>query len=190
MHAQLKILLLPMLWSLEHEWRLRNILWIDAKFKEACEHYGELVTFDTTQLTNKYKKSFTPFVGVNHHEKSILHGCALLPDEMTSSFIWLFQTWAWSKIIYWSEQNYIYYRIYVSKCSSQATFVASTQKNLDMFAELIRISQRRLTNTFISLTIDEFEERCEKLMKRFYLKNDERLENLDNLISIRKFLCS
>ncbi|XP_058201082.1 protein FAR1-RELATED SEQUENCE 5-like [Rhododendron vialii] len=32
----------------------------------------------------------TPFVGVNHHRKNVLFGCAFLSDETTASFVWLF----------------------------------------------------------------------------------------------------
>ena len=36
---------------------------------------------------------FALFVGVNHHYRSILFGCALLHDEREESFKWLFSTW-------------------------------------------------------------------------------------------------
>jgi hypothetical protein len=37
--------------------------------------------------------SFVPFTGVNHHQQSILFGCALLWDETKESFVWLLRTW-------------------------------------------------------------------------------------------------
>ena len=33
-----------------------------------------------------------PFLGVNHHWKSVLFGCAFLLDEVTVFFTWLFET--------------------------------------------------------------------------------------------------
>ena len=36
---------------------------------------------------------FAPFVGINNHGHSILFGCALICDETTENFIWLFETW-------------------------------------------------------------------------------------------------
>jgi hypothetical protein len=36
---------------------------------------------------------FVPFTGVNHHQQSILFGCALLWDETEESFVWLLSTW-------------------------------------------------------------------------------------------------
>lgn len=46
---------------------LQNVLWVDTRCRAAYEYFGEIITFDTTYLTNKYDMPFTPFVGVNHH---------------------------------------------------------------------------------------------------------------------------
>ncbi|XP_042974885.1 protein FAR1-RELATED SEQUENCE 5-like [Carya illinoinensis] len=43
---------------------LRNVLWAHAQSKAACKYFGDIVTFDTTYLTNRYRMSFAPFVGV------------------------------------------------------------------------------------------------------------------------------
>ncbi|XP_045810181.1 protein FAR1-RELATED SEQUENCE 4-like [Trifolium pratense] len=72
---------------------LRNVFWADARCRAAYEYFGEVITFDTTYLTNKYDMPFAPFVGVNHHGQSILLGCALLSNEDTETFTWLFTTW-------------------------------------------------------------------------------------------------
>jgi len=72
--------------------RLRNVLRANARCRAAYEYFGEVVTFDTTYLTNKYDMPFAPFVGVNHHGQSILLGCALLSNEDTKTFSWLFKT--------------------------------------------------------------------------------------------------
>ncbi|XP_024636609.2 protein FAR-RED IMPAIRED RESPONSE 1-like [Medicago truncatula] len=73
--------------------RLRNVFWADARCRAAYEYFGEVITFDTTYLTNKYDMPFAPFVGVNHHGQSILLGCALLSKEDSITFSWLFTTW-------------------------------------------------------------------------------------------------
>jgi hypothetical protein len=73
--------------------RLRNVFWADARCRAAYEYFGDVVTFDTTYLTNKYDMPFAPFVGVNHHGQSVLLGCALLSSEDTKTFTWLFTTW-------------------------------------------------------------------------------------------------
>ncbi|XP_014522193.1 protein FAR-RED IMPAIRED RESPONSE 1-like [Vigna radiata var. radiata] len=73
--------------------KITSVFWADAKSRAACEEFGDVVSFDTTYLTNKYDMPFAPFVGVNHHGQSILLGCGLLSSEDTRSFVWLFQTW-------------------------------------------------------------------------------------------------
>ncbi|XP_057432495.1 protein FAR-RED IMPAIRED RESPONSE 1-like [Lotus japonicus] len=72
---------------------LRNVFWADARSRIAYEYFGEVITFDTTYLTNKYDMPFAPFVGVNHHGHSLLLGCALLSNEDTQTFTWLFSRW-------------------------------------------------------------------------------------------------
>ncbi|KAJ4960205.1 hypothetical protein NE237_020115 [Protea cynaroides] len=72
---------------------LRNVFWADASSRAAYVYFGDVVTFETTYLTDKYEMSFAPFVGVNHHGHSILLGCGLLTDETTESFVWLFKAW-------------------------------------------------------------------------------------------------
>ncbi|XP_045809922.1 protein FAR-RED IMPAIRED RESPONSE 1-like [Trifolium pratense] len=80
--------------DIDDDGRLRNVFWADARCRAAYEYFGEVVTFDTTYLTNKYDMPFAPFVGVNHHGHSTLLGCALLSNEDTKTFTWLFKTWS------------------------------------------------------------------------------------------------
>ncbi|CAL9001341.1 unnamed protein product [Prunus brigantina] len=79
--------------DLDEDCRLRNVFWADARSRAAYEEFGDIVTFDTTYLTNKYDMPFAPFVGVNHHGQSILLGCGLISNENTETFIWLFKSW-------------------------------------------------------------------------------------------------
>ncbi|KAL7215344.1 hypothetical protein ACSBR1_027503 [Camellia fascicularis] len=70
-----------------------NCFWADARSRLAYQHFGDVVTFDATYLTNRYGMPFVPFTGVNHHYQSIMFGCALLVNETTESYIWLLKTW-------------------------------------------------------------------------------------------------
>ena len=70
-----------------------DVFWADGRIRAACADFGDIVSFDTTYLTNKYDMPFTPFVGVNHHGQSILLGCGLLSLEDTRTFVWLFTCW-------------------------------------------------------------------------------------------------
>ncbi|CAL5384969.1 unnamed protein product [Camellia sinensis] len=51
---------------------IRNFIWADARSRVTYEAFGDVVTFDTTYLTNKYDLPLALFVGVNHHGQSIL----------------------------------------------------------------------------------------------------------------------
>ena len=73
--------------------RLKNVFWADARSREAIKEFGDVVTFDTSYLVNKYNMPFAPFVSVNHHEQSILLGCGLISGEDTYTFRWLFESW-------------------------------------------------------------------------------------------------
>ena len=79
--------------DIDAENRIINVFWADARSRAALVDFGDVISFDTTYLTNKYNMSFTSFVGVNHHGHSILLGCGLLSAEDASTFTWLFQCW-------------------------------------------------------------------------------------------------
>ena len=72
--------------DLDKQDRLKNVFWADRRSKAAYKYFGNVVTFDTTYLTNKYDMSFALFVGVNHHGQSILLGCGLISHEDTETF--------------------------------------------------------------------------------------------------------
>ncbi|XP_042988636.1 protein FAR1-RELATED SEQUENCE 5-like [Carya illinoinensis] len=80
------------LMDLDDDGRLKNVFWADPRSQAAYQYFGDVVTFDTTYLTNKYGMPFAPFVGVNHQGQSILLGAGLISNEDTETFTWLFQT--------------------------------------------------------------------------------------------------
>ncbi|XP_071709246.1 protein FAR1-RELATED SEQUENCE 5-like [Rutidosis leptorrhynchoides] len=69
----------------------RNIFWADGRSRDAYINFGDVLVFDVTYMTNRFKMPFSPFVGVNHHRQSILFGGALLENEKEETFVWLFQ---------------------------------------------------------------------------------------------------
>nr|XP_043616041.1 protein FAR1-RELATED SEQUENCE 5-like [Erigeron canadensis] len=102
--------------DIDDESRLRNVFWADARSRAAYESFGDVVTFDSTYLTNKYSMPFAPFIGVNHHGQSILLGCGLISYEDIETYVWLFKCWleypqefeyGWAKMItdYSLEKN-------------------------------------------------------------------------------------
>ncbi|XP_042384950.1 protein FAR1-RELATED SEQUENCE 9-like [Zingiber officinale] len=71
---------------------ITNIFWSDAKMRADYGNFGDVVCFDTTYRKNNEGRPIALFVGVNHHKQSIIFGAALLYDETTLSFEWLFDT--------------------------------------------------------------------------------------------------
>jgi len=63
--------------------RIINLFWADVRSRVASVDFGDVFSFDTTHLTNKYDMPFAPFVGVNHHGQSIMLGYGLLFSKDT-----------------------------------------------------------------------------------------------------------
>ncbi|XP_077215982.1 protein FAR1-RELATED SEQUENCE 5-like [Tasmannia lanceolata] len=70
---------------------LRSMFWADSRAREAYLTFSDVIVFDVTYMTNRYRMPFAPFTGVNHHRQSTLFGCALLADETEETFTWLFR---------------------------------------------------------------------------------------------------
>ncbi|XP_042988818.1 protein FAR-RED IMPAIRED RESPONSE 1-like [Carya illinoinensis] len=79
--------------DIDDDGRLKNVFWTDPLSRATYQYFDNVVTFDTTYLTNRYGMPFAPFVGVNHHRQSILLGASLISSEDTETFVWLFKTW-------------------------------------------------------------------------------------------------
>ncbi|KAJ4950440.1 hypothetical protein NE237_027272 [Protea cynaroides] len=72
---------------------IRNLFWVDSRAREAYKQFGDVVAFDTSYQTDKYRFPLACFTGVNHHRQSTVFGCGLLADETVDSYVWLFETW-------------------------------------------------------------------------------------------------
>ncbi|KAM3204644.1 protein FAR1-RELATED SEQUENCE 5-like [Capsicum annuum] len=84
------------------QWRLR-ILFSDAaalhrffteiQSKAAYRNFSYVICFDIAYLVNQWRMPFAFFIGVNHHNQSILLGCALLTSEDIKTYAFVFRTW-------------------------------------------------------------------------------------------------
>jgi hypothetical protein len=70
-----------------------GLFWVDGRTRSVYNKYKDYVFFDMTFYTNRYNMPFAPIVGVNNHTHTIVLGCALLPDEKTETFEWVFRRW-------------------------------------------------------------------------------------------------
>ncbi|XP_025674204.1 protein FAR1-RELATED SEQUENCE 5-like [Arachis hypogaea] len=51
--------------------------------------FGDVVVFDATYCSNKYKKPLVVFSGSNHHKQTAIFGFALLEDEEVHTYRWV-----------------------------------------------------------------------------------------------------
>ncbi|XP_020989730.2 protein FAR1-RELATED SEQUENCE 6-like [Arachis duranensis] len=79
--------------NLDDDCKFRGAVWVDARCRASFEYYGDVVSLDSTYSTNKHGLPFASFVGVNHHGKSTILGCALLGNEEIPSYEWVFRQW-------------------------------------------------------------------------------------------------
>jgi hypothetical protein len=71
---------------------VHSIFWTDARSRLDYRIFGEIICFDTTYSTNKYNMPFAPIIGINGHGRTIVFGWALLKNQRTETFKWLFQS--------------------------------------------------------------------------------------------------
>ncbi|KAJ4821669.1 Protein FAR1-RELATED SEQUENCE 6 [Rhynchospora pubera] len=80
-------------WDMDDEGRLKNVCWVDARSRASYKYFGDVVSFDTVYLTDRYVMPLVAFLGMNHHGQFVLLGCGLLGDETVESYAWLFKKW-------------------------------------------------------------------------------------------------
>ncbi|KAJ0985812.1 hypothetical protein J5N97_004168 [Dioscorea zingiberensis] len=70
--------------------RMTNFFWADSPSVVSYSYFGDAVSLDTSYRVNKSEIPLALFTGVNHHKQICVFGAAVLLDESTESFIWLF----------------------------------------------------------------------------------------------------
>ncbi|XP_057511184.1 protein FAR1-RELATED SEQUENCE 5-like [Actinidia eriantha] len=175
--------------DLDKEHRLCNVFWADARSREAFKEFGDVVTFDTTYLVNKYDMPFAPFVGVNHHGQSILLGCGLVLREDTSSFVWLFETWV--SCMFGCSPN----AIIIDQCKAMQNAISIVLPNarhhwclwhilkkipdkLKGYKDYKSIRYELHNAIYDSLTIGKFEENWANVINKFQLGDNDWLSGL------------
>lgn len=169
----------------------RNIFWADGRSRDSYMKFGDVVVFDVTYMTNKFKMPFAPFVGVNHHGQSILFGGALLENEKEETFEWLFENFlkcmfskypkaiitdqdkamgnAIKKVFSSTRHRYCAWHIRKHELEHLGSFIA----RYDDFEETYRKWVK-------SDTIEEFESQWEVLCHKYNLQSSEWMTNMYN----------
>ncbi|GKC30619.1 FAR1-related sequence 5-like protein, partial [Tanacetum coccineum] len=68
---------------------LTAIFWADEVSKYNYREFGDVVSFDATFKTNKYKMVFVPFTAIDNHRKCVTVVAGLLKNETAKSYSWL-----------------------------------------------------------------------------------------------------
>ncbi|GKD01202.1 FAR1-related sequence 5-like protein, partial [Tanacetum coccineum] len=68
---------------------LCGLFWADEVAKCNYKEFGDIVSFDATYKTNKYKMVFVPFTAIDNHRRSVTVGSGLLKKETAKAYGWL-----------------------------------------------------------------------------------------------------
>ncbi|XP_019171210.1 PREDICTED: protein FAR1-RELATED SEQUENCE 5-like [Ipomoea nil] len=71
--------------------QLSRVFWADAISRKNFALFGDVVSFDATYRTYRYKLVFVPFTGIDNHKRSITFGADLLTREDVDSYVWLLE---------------------------------------------------------------------------------------------------
>lgn len=172
------------------EHRLRNVFWVDAKGIDDYAHFSDVVLFDTTYFSNKYKLPLVLFIGVNHHIQAILLGCALIADETVFTFAWLMQTWCLAmggrgpQVLLTDQNNSIKAAVAAVFPDARHYFslwhaldkIPRQPQYLNLWHETFLAKFRKCIHK--SWTEEQFEKRWWKLVERFNLQDDQWMHSL------------
>ena len=76
--------------QVDAECHMTNFFWRDSRSKIDYYYFGDVLILDTTFKTDRYNMICA--LGLNHHRRHVLFGCAFLLDESMESFTWLLGT--------------------------------------------------------------------------------------------------
>ena len=79
-------------YQMDIEEQITNVFWCDANMILDYGYFGDVVSLDTTYCTNHANRPLALFSGFNHYRGTIIFGAALMFDETSESFRWLFDT--------------------------------------------------------------------------------------------------
>ncbi|KAL4375239.1 hypothetical protein AHAS_Ahas05G0261900 [Arachis hypogaea] len=69
--------------------RLGSLFWADCEMMSDYQLFGDVLAFDSTYRSNKYRKPLVVFSGSNHHKQISIFGFALLEDEEVRTYMWV-----------------------------------------------------------------------------------------------------
>ncbi|XP_035835251.1 uncharacterized protein LOC118483782 [Helianthus annuus] len=76
-------------YSVDDGKRLTGLFWADGLCKLNYMEFGDVISFDATFKTNRYKMVFVPFTGIDNHCRNVTLSAGLLASESIESYKWL-----------------------------------------------------------------------------------------------------
>ncbi|XP_039817512.1 protein FAR1-RELATED SEQUENCE 9-like isoform X3 [Panicum virgatum] len=170
--------------------RIKTFMWTNSHSRMQYDHFGDVVSFDTTFQTDLYDMPFGLFVGVNNHFQTVLLGGVLMTDEKIESFRWVFKEFA--SMMGGKEPK----TILTDQCRAMEVAIAEEWKNtihqwckwpvLKRVKECVRtkytsIKEFRDKFHFMlneMLTIEEFENSWATLWKQYGLQDNDFLKQI------------
>ncbi|GJV92576.1 FAR1-related sequence 5-like protein [Tanacetum coccineum] len=167
----------------------------DEVSKYNYREFGDVVSFDATFKTNKYKMVFVPFTAIDNHRKCVTVVVGLLKNETTKSYIWLLK--AFMKAFGKAPSIVVTDQDGAMRNAIEAEFGGSkhrlcmwhiTQKlPVKIYAKIYDETdfKEKLNKIVWNMYIgpEEFEYRWGKLMEEFNLENHKWLTKMFNVRS-------
>ncbi|GKC95521.1 FAR1-related sequence 5-like protein [Tanacetum coccineum] len=162
---------------------LCGLFWADEVVKCNYKEFGDIISFDATYKTNKYKRVFVPFTAIDNHRRSVTVSLGLLKKETAEAYGWLLR--AFKKAFVRPPNIVIIDQDGVMRLVVAAEFPESKHR-LCMWHIMQKIPAKDkfgkiVWNMFIGP--GEFEDRWNKLMEEFNLVNHKWLAKMYHLRS-------
>ncbi|KAJ1392019.1 MULE transposase domain [Sesbania bispinosa] len=71
--------------------RLQHLFWSDGRCQYDYHVFGDVLAFDATYKKNRYSCPMVVFFGVNHHNQTIVFGCAVVSNETEETYVWVLE---------------------------------------------------------------------------------------------------
>ncbi|XP_016199973.1 protein FAR1-RELATED SEQUENCE 5-like [Arachis ipaensis] len=68
---------------------LASLFWADGEMMSDYQLFGDVLAFNSTYRSNKYRKPLVVFSGSNHHKQTSIFGFTLLEDEKVRTYRWV-----------------------------------------------------------------------------------------------------
>ncbi|XP_071708510.1 protein FAR-RED IMPAIRED RESPONSE 1-like [Rutidosis leptorrhynchoides] len=169
--------------------QLHFIFWADEVAKCNYKEFSDVISFDATYRTNRYNLKFVPFTGIDNHRRCVTVAAAMIRDETAESYKWLLNCFMKT---FGKEPNMIVTDQDKSMAIAIKEVFKTAKHRLCMWHIMRKVPSKIqeanpniedkqekdfkkrfdkiVWNMYIEPTV--FEEKLEKLMDDFSLKND------------------